>query len=135
MKESPLEPNKKEATAAKQERYQRMSSLIIFSMIETGPDITFATSVVSQFAKNPSYQYSKVVKTILQYLKAIKETRITYREKQGGDLIIKEYSNSDLAGDHITRKSISRYIFMLNRGSVNWYSKVPIYGNPHFYGS
>lgn len=103
MKESPLEPNKKEATAAKRERYQRMTSLIIFSMIETEPNITFATFVVSQFAKNSSYQHSKVVKTILQYLKAINETRITYREKQREDLIIKEYSNSDMACDHITR--------------------------------
>lgn len=64
MKESPLEPNKKEATTAKQKHYQGMTGSIIFPMVKTRPDIAFTTSVISQFAKNPSHQYSKTVKTI-----------------------------------------------------------------------
>ncbi len=55
MKETPIEPNEKEATAAERERYQRMIGSIMFSMLETRPDIAFATFVVSRFAKNPSH--------------------------------------------------------------------------------
>lgn len=95
MKETLLEPSKKEATAAKQKCYQGMTGLIMFSMVETRPNIAFAISVVSQFAKNSSYQHSKAMKTILQYLKATRDIGITYGEEQGEDLIIKRYSNSD----------------------------------------
>lgn len=42
------------------------------------PDIAFATSVTSRFANNPSYQYIKKVKIILQYLKDSKKREITY---------------------------------------------------------
>ena len=92
-------------------------------MVETRTDIAFATSVVSRFAKNPSHQHTEAVKTILQYLKATRDTGITYGGEQGGDLIIKGYSDSDWAGDHTTRKSMSGYIFMLNGGPVSWCSK------------
>lgn len=40
-----------EATAAEKERYQGMTGSIMFSMVETRPDISFATSVASRFAK------------------------------------------------------------------------------------
>ncbi len=82
------------ASQAKRERYQGMIGSLIFSIVETRPDITFATSVVSRFAKNPSHHHTEAVKTIMQYLKAICTLGITY----GGDerdLIIKGLSNSD----------------------------------------
>lgn len=45
----------------------------MFSMVETKPNIFFATSVTSRFAQNTGHQYTKVVKTILQYFKKSKE--------------------------------------------------------------
>lgn len=119
MKESLLERNKKEATIAKIKRYQEIISSRIFSMVGTRPDIAFATYIVSRFAKSFSHQYSEAVKTIFQYLKATRKTRITYREEQEDDLIIKEYSNSNWAGDHSTKKLMSEYIFMLNRRPIS----------------
>lgn len=60
----PKAEGKNEATAAKKERYQKMTDFIIFLIIEIKPDISFATSVASRFAKNLGYQYTEVVKTI-----------------------------------------------------------------------
>lgn len=71
-----LQPRAKsegEATVAEKERYQGMTGFIIFSMIETRLNISFATSVASRFAKNPGHQHTEAVKTILQYLKSSKE--------------------------------------------------------------
>lgn len=48
----PLELNNKKAIATKRERYQGITSLIILFMVEIRSDIAFATSVISQFAKN-----------------------------------------------------------------------------------
>lgn len=51
-------------------------------MIETRPNIAFAILLVSLFAKNPSYQYIKVVKTIPKYLKGSKYQDIIYKKKK-----------------------------------------------------
>lgn len=97
-----------------------MTRSLIFSMIETRLDIAFAMSVVSCFAKNPSQQHIKVVKTIMKYFKIIKILGIIYRREERGDLIIKCYSNLDCVGDNTIRKSILRSIFILNGGLVSW---------------
>lgn len=55
----------RQATTTKKKRYQDMTGSIMFSIIETRPDIAFAISVVSRFAKNSSQQHTKAVKTIL----------------------------------------------------------------------
>lgn len=62
-------------------------------MVETKPDIDFATFVISYFTKNPSQQHTKVVITIIRYLKAIKIQCIMYSKKKRGDFIIKGYSD------------------------------------------
>ena len=75
IKESaPLTPRTEgEASPSKKERYQGMTGLLMFSMVETRPDITYATSVASCFAKNPSHQHTEAVKIILQYLKGSRD--------------------------------------------------------------
>lgn len=95
-------------------------SLKLF-MVETRPDIAFATSVASRFAKNPSHQHTEAVKTILRYLKGSRQRGITY----GGQkkLPVEGYSDPDWAGDLESRKSTSCLIFMMNGGPVSWCSK------------
>lgn len=97
-----------------------MTELLIFSIVEIKVDIAFATSVVSFFTKDLSWQYTEVVKTIMHYLKVTKTMRIMYSNSEGkDDLIINGYSNSDWAGDHATRKSTSNFIFMLNSSLIS----------------
>lgn len=59
-----------------------MIRLIIFSIIKTRPDIIFAISLVSRFAKNQSHQYTKAVITIFKYLKCLKSQEINYSRKE-----------------------------------------------------
>ncbi len=98
-----------------------MTGSIMFSMVETKPDISFATSVASRFAKNLGHQHTEAVKTILRYLKSSRDRGITYggRDK----LLVEGYSDSDWAGDKDSRKSTSGFIFMLNGEPVSWCSK------------
>lgn len=95
----------------------------MFSMVGTRPDIIFATSLVSCFAKNLFRQHTEAVKTIMRYLKAIRTLGITYGGNEGGGLIIKGYSDSDWAGNHAIRKLTLGLNFMLNGGLVSLYSK------------
>lgn len=74
------------------------------------------------FTKNLSRQYTEVMKTTIQYLKAICTLGIMYRGDDG-DLIIRGYSDSDWVEDHASRNSTLGFIFMLNGGLVDWNSK------------
>lgn len=61
--------------------YQGMTRSIMFFMVEIRPNILFATLVTNCFAKNPSHQYTKAVKSILQYLKSSKNREILYKNQ------------------------------------------------------
>lgn len=63
-----------EASPSEKERYQGMEGSLMFSMVETRPDIAFAPSIASRFAKNLGHQHTEAVKTILRYLKGSKRT-------------------------------------------------------------
>lgn len=65
----------------------------MFSMIETRPNIVFATFIASCFAKNLDHQHTKVVKTILQYRKGSKDYGITYGGQS--ELLVKGYLDSN----------------------------------------
>ena len=52
---------------------------VIFAMVESRPDIAFAVSIVSKFAKNPSTAHVEAVKMIIYYLNTTKTRRITYK--------------------------------------------------------
>lgn len=106
-----------EATQAEKKRYQGMTSLLIFSMVETWPDIAFAIVVAACFAKNPSHVDTKAVKTILRYMKGSINRGITYAGKK--KLLIEGYSDSDWAGNRKSQKSTFGFIFMLNGGPVS----------------
>lgn len=67
MREDFLIPNEKQASETNIEKDQTMGS-IMFAMIESRPDIAFATSVVCGFAKTPSSAHIEAVKMIIQYL-------------------------------------------------------------------
>lgn len=71
MKETALFKQRTEGDASPSEIkcYQDMTGFLMFSMIETKPNIAFVTFVASRFAKNLGHQYTEAVKTILQYLK------------------------------------------------------------------
>ncbi len=75
---------KGQASTAERERYQGMIGSIMFSMVETRPNVAFATSVTSRFAKNPGHQHMEVVKTILRDLKKNKRSRNHVRRPGSG---------------------------------------------------
>lgn len=62
-------------------------------MVETRPNIVFILLLVNYFAKNPSHQYTIVVKTIPKYLKRSKYSNISYGERE--ELKIERYSDSN----------------------------------------
>ena len=95
MKKSALltRRTKGESSPFEKERYQGMTGSLMFSMVKTRPDIAYATSVASRFAKNPSHQHTETVKTILRYLKGFRDRGITYGGEK--ELCVEGYLDSD----------------------------------------
>lgn len=120
MRENYLIPNEGEASETDIKNYQAMVGSIMFAMIESRPDIAFATSMASRFAKNPSKAHIEAVKMIIRYLHTTKTRGIVYGE---GDSKVIGYSDSDWGGDQEGRKSTSGFVFMMNNGAVSWSSK------------
>lgn len=90
-------------------------------MVKIRPDFAFFIAVDAYFAKNPSHSHYKVIKTILYYLKRSINCGIIYCKEK--NLIIKRYLDSNWTYDKKSCKSTSDFIFMLNSGLVNWWSK------------
>ena len=93
-------------------KYQGMTGSLMLSMIETRPNIAFATSIASHFAKkNPSHLHIEAVKTILKYPPKGQKIEGLFTGKE--PLLLKD--TLILSGLAIKRaeKSTSVYIFML----------------------
>ena len=68
-----LPNNEGTATEAERAKYQGMTGSLMISMVETKPDIAFATSLTSRYIKNQSHLHIEAVKTILKYIKGSKD--------------------------------------------------------------
>lgn len=93
---------------------------LMYAMMCTRPDISFAVGMVSWFQSNPGFAHWVVVKRILRYLRSTMDYMLCY---QGGELLLQGYSDADWASDLDERKSTTGYNFLLCGGAISWLSK------------
>ena len=88
----------------------------------TRPDIAYALSVLSRFMSAPTKGIMTQALGVLRYVAGTRSMGIHFGSC--GDVAIKGYSDSDWAGDPITRRSTTGYLFSLNGGAISWSSKL-----------
>src|SRR3954454_11984294 len=93
---------------------------IMYAMICTRPDVSYALSSTSRFQSDPGKEHWKAVKMILKYLRRTKDMFLVY----GGDkeLVVKGYTDASFNTDPDDFKSQSGYVFTLNGGALSWKS-------------
>ena len=93
---------------------------IMYAMVCTRPDVSFALSVVGRYHADPGVEHWTTVKNILKYLKRTKEMFLVY----GGDqeLVVKGYVDASFDTDPDDSKSQTGYIYIINEGAVSWCS-------------
>ena len=93
---------------------------VMYAMICTRLDVSYALSVCNKYQRNPGTIHWGAVKNILKYLKRTKDMFLVF----GGDeeLVVKGYIDSSFMTDPDDFKSHSRYVFTLNGGAVSWKS-------------
>ena len=94
---------------------------IMYAMLCTRPDVSYALSMTSRFQQNPGYSHWIAVKNILKYLRRTRDMFLIY----GGleeELSLKCYSDASFQSDRDDSRSQSGYVFILNGGAVDWKS-------------
>jgi hypothetical protein len=100
--------------------YASAIGYIMYDMICTCLDVSYALSVTSRHQANPDIAYWTVVKTILKYLRRTKNMFLVY----GGEteLVVRGYTDASFQTDHDDLRLQSGFVFVLNDGVVSWKS-------------
>jgi len=93
---------------------------LMYAMVCTRPDLSYAVSVVSRFMHNPGKYHWDAVKWILRYVKGSLDKSLVFDKFKTMTSDVVGYVDSDYGGDLDRRRSISGYIFTLCAGAVSW---------------
>ncbi|KAK8572986.1 hypothetical protein V6N12_029026 [Hibiscus sabdariffa] len=85
---------------------------IMYAMICTRPDLSYALSMTSRYQANPGEGHWVAVKNILKYLRRTKDVFLVYRGEE--QLSIKGYTDASFQTDKDDSRSQSRFVFRLN---------------------
>ena len=79
--------------------YSSVVGCLMYAMVLTRPDISYAVSVVSMYMANPGKKHWRAVKWILRYLSGTTDYGLIYRAKRGTKADVKGYADADYTGD------------------------------------
>ena len=105
------EENKETATATHHLEYQLVIGSLLYIMLGTRPDFSFAVIKMVQFSANPSQKHMDVAKHILRYLNTTCLLSLVFDSASDKGLIA--FTDSDWVSDHIKHQSQTGFFFMI----------------------
>ena len=93
---------------------------IMYAMICTRPDVSYALSVTSRYQPDPGKSHWTAVKNILKYLRRTKDMFLVYGGEE--ELGVRGYMDASFQTDLDDSRSQSGYVFLVNGGAVSWKS-------------
>jgi hypothetical protein len=93
---------------------------IMYAMLCTCPDVSYALSATSRYQSNYGDAYWTIVKNILKYLRRTKKVFLVFGGEE--ELVVKDYSDASFQTDVDDSKSQSNFVFCLNGEVVSWKS-------------
>ncbi|PIL23572.1 hypothetical protein GSI_14885 [Ganoderma sinense ZZ0214-1] len=109
------------ASDADRKRYQSLIGSLMYAMLGTRPDISFAVTHLSRYLSNPSPDHWNYALYILRYLQGTKSFKIHYKGASNDGLVA--YLDSDWAEDKDDRHSTSGMLFLMAGGAISWVSR------------
>jgi hypothetical protein len=100
--------------------YRAMVGCLMYSMLGSRPDLTFALSIVSRFLDKPTNAHCDLVRHIFKYLRTNPHYCLEYAH--GGKVELQGYVDASYAGDEGYR-STSGFGFLVANCLISWYSK------------
>ncbi|WJZ95088.1 hypothetical protein VitviT2T_013882 [Vitis vinifera] len=101
--------------------YASVVGSLMYAMVCTRPDITYAVGVISRFLSNPGRLHWEAVKWIMRYLRGTSKLKLTFGS---GKPVLVGYTDSDMAGDVDNRRSTSGDLMTFSGGAVSWQSRL-----------
>eukprot|EP00873_Tetraselmis_striata_P023102 jgi/Tetstr1/443366/TSEL_031381.t1 len=103
--------------------YQALVGSLLYAMVATRPDIAEAVSKLCRVIAKPEERHWQAAKRVLRYLKGTKTLGLTF---SGGkaDGLLHGYCDADWAGDVVSRRSTTGFVFMLCGAAVSWKSQL-----------
>ena len=100
--------------------YANAIGSLMYAMVCTRPDISYAVGVVSRYMHNPEKDHWQAVKWILRYFHNTVDVGLVFEQKDSPYLV--GYYDSDYAGDLDKRRSTTGYVFTIANAPVSWKS-------------
>ncbi|CAD6239581.1 unnamed protein product [Miscanthus lutarioriparius] len=126
--EAPPQPRSTKQCPSTADERNRMSKVpyasaigsIMYAMICTRPDVSYALSVASRYQANPGESHWTLAKNILKYLRRTKDVFLVYGGEE--ELVVNGYTDASFQTYMDDSQSQSGYVFTINGGAVSWKS-------------
>jgi hypothetical protein len=96
--------------------YSSTVDSLMYVMVCTRPDVVHAMGVVSMYMKNLGKEHWEAVEWILRYLRGTATHALCFG---GLDIVLRGYVDSDMVGDKDSRRSTTRYVFIVDGTSIS----------------
>ncbi|KAL5541599.1 hypothetical protein UlMin_009309 [Ulmus minor] len=100
--------------------YTNAIGSLMYSMVSTRPDISFAMSVLIRYMCNPRKIHWEAAKWLFRYIKGTKNVGLVYKRRGETKLRLEGFVDADYARNKDNRRSTTAYMFCLNRCCISW---------------
>ena len=97
--------------------YSSAVSFLMYAMICSRPDLSYAMSLVSRYMANPGKEHWKAVQWIFRYLRGTSKACLKFVKIDEG---LVGYIDLDFATDLDKRRSLTGYVFTIGDCAVSW---------------
>src|SRR5580704_6404793 len=111
-------PNTDPVNEVTRHKFQQVIGLLLYLMLRTCPDISFAVTKLSQQAANSSADHLQKALYICHYLQGTQHYSLTFNSKKDEGIIA--FANADWASDSHTCRSTTGFMTKVAGGIVFW---------------
>ncbi|KAG8503937.1 hypothetical protein CXB51_002266 [Gossypium anomalum] len=97
--------------------YSSAVGSLMYAMVCSRPDLSYAVSAVSRYMANPGKNTGNTVQWILRYLRGTTDVCLQFGRTEDGVI---GYVDADFAGDLDRRRSLTGYVFTIGGCAISW---------------
>ncbi|KAG8496686.1 hypothetical protein CXB51_007936 [Gossypium anomalum] len=97
--------------------YSSAVGSLMYAMVCSRPDLSYAVSAVSRYMANPGKEHWKAVQWILRYLRGTTDVCLQFGRTEDGVI---GYVDAAFAGDLDRRRSLTGYVFTIGGCAISW---------------
>ncbi|PHU19972.1 Retrovirus-related Pol polyprotein from transposon TNT 1-94 [Capsicum chinense] len=90
---------------------------LMYAIVYFRSNLSYNVSSVRRYIENPGKEHLKAVQQILRYLHGSADVCLQFGRNKNGVI---QYVDSDFAGDHDKRRSLTGYVFTISGCAITW---------------